>query len=170
MIQDVRGRYASEGEFYPLIHETHDGLDTFAWAASQLWSSEIVGPSGDYLGATQWLPARESPSALRAMVPSVTFSDMCAGCVYQGGAKVLHDLRWVVEDIISAEMRRRGVQVDGRLDLESALAEIPLASHPLIRQYALSYLDWLSHRTAVNRVFHDAARPSRLILPIIRRR
>jgi uncharacterized protein len=30
VIQDVRGRYASEGEFDPMIHETRDGVDTFA--------------------------------------------------------------------------------------------------------------------------------------------
>ena len=34
VIQDVRGRYASEGEFDPMIHETRDGVDTFAWVAA----------------------------------------------------------------------------------------------------------------------------------------
>jgi hypothetical protein len=34
------------------------------------------------------------------MAPSITFSDSYEGCSYQGGAKVLHDLRWVVTDIV----------------------------------------------------------------------
>src|SRR5437764_10892114 len=34
MIQDVRGRYASEGAFDPMFHETRDGVDMFAWAAT----------------------------------------------------------------------------------------------------------------------------------------
>ena len=39
VIQDVRGRYASEGEFDPMIHETRDGVDMVAWAAAQPHSS-----------------------------------------------------------------------------------------------------------------------------------
>ncbi|MCS6938891.1 MAG: CocE/NonD family hydrolase, partial [Roseiflexus sp.] len=95
VVQDVRGRYASEGEFNPHFQETEDGVDAFAWAAAQPWSSGVIGTfGGSYLGCTQWLPAREQPPALRAMAPSVTFSDLYDGCIYQGGAKVLHDLRW----------------------------------------------------------------------------
>ena len=64
VIQDVRGRYASEGTFAPMIQETDDGLDAFAWAAAQPWSNGIVGTfGGSYLGGTQWLPARAQPPA-----------------------------------------------------------------------------------------------------------
>ena len=34
IIQDVRGRYNSEGDFYPFIHEAEDGYDTVEWAAN----------------------------------------------------------------------------------------------------------------------------------------
>jgi putative CocE/NonD family hydrolase len=34
-VQDVRGRFASEGTFNPHFQETRDGVDTIAWAASQ---------------------------------------------------------------------------------------------------------------------------------------
>jgi len=153
--QDVRGRYASEGMFNPHVQETDDGFDAFAWAAAQPWSNGALGTfGGSYLGATQWLPAREQPPALRAMAPSITFSDGHEGCSYQGGAKVLHDLRWVVADIVPAEIERRiarGEQVletDTPLDVDGALTEIPLATHPLIREYASFYLDWLAHPTA----------------------
>jgi putative CocE/NonD family hydrolase len=91
VVQDVRGRYASEGELDPVVHETGAGVDAFAWAAAQPWSRGVVGTfGGSYLGATQWLPARAQPPALRAMAPSVTFSDMYEGSAYQGRAKVLH--------------------------------------------------------------------------------
>jgi len=74
--------------------------------------------------------------------------------MYQGGAKVLHDLRWVVDNIVPAEIERRiahGEKVlesDTPLDVDGALAELPLATHPLIREYAAFYLDWLAHPTA----------------------
>jgi putative CocE/NonD family hydrolase len=153
--QDVRGRYASEGVFNPHIQETQDGVDAFAWAAAQPWSNGVVGTfGGSYLGATQWLPAREQPPALRAMAPSITFSDGYEGCSYQGGAKVLHDLRWVVANIVPAEIERciaRGEQPlasETPLDVDGALTELPLATHSLIREYAAFYLDWLAHPTA----------------------
>jgi putative CocE/NonD family hydrolase len=58
VIQDVRGRYASEGEFYPFLNEIDDGFDTVEWCASQPWSSGKVGMFGrSYVGATQWLAA-----------------------------------------------------------------------------------------------------------------
>lgn len=65
VIQDVRGRYASEGQFNPHFQETQDGVDAFAWAAAQSWSNGTVGTfGGSYLGGTQWLPAREQPPRL----------------------------------------------------------------------------------------------------------
>lgn len=151
--QDVRGRYASEGTFNPHIQETDDGVDIFAWTAVQPWSNGVVGTfGGSYLGGTQWLPAHEQPPALRAMAPAITFSDGYEGCSYQGGAKVLHDLRWVVADIVPAEMERRAAQgeklieSDTPLDVDGALTELPLATHPFIHEYAGFYLDWITHR------------------------
>ena len=46
VIQDVRGRYASDGEFDPYQNEGRDGYDTIEWAAAQPWSNGSVGPSG----------------------------------------------------------------------------------------------------------------------------
>lgn len=62
VIQDVRGRFASEGTFNAHFQERDDGVDAIAWAAAQPWSSGVVGTfGGSYLGCTQWIPARENP-------------------------------------------------------------------------------------------------------------
>ena len=87
MVQDVRGRFASDGEFYTFRHEPDDGYDTIAWAADQPWSSGKVGMFGlSYVGATQWLSAIAAPPALGTIVPVVTASDYHEGWTYQGGA------------------------------------------------------------------------------------
>lgn len=39
VLQDCRGRFASEGEFTPIFNEASDGADTVAWIARQPWSS-----------------------------------------------------------------------------------------------------------------------------------
>lgn len=155
VVQDVRGRYASEGTFNPHIQEVDDGVDMFAWTAIQPWSNGKVGTfGGSYLGGTQLLPARRQPPALQAIAPSVAFSDGYEGCSYQGGAKVLHDLRWVVANIVPAEIERRvargemPLKSDKPLDVDGVFSELPLATHPLIREYASFYREWLTHRTA----------------------
>ena len=75
VIQDVRGRYASAGEFNAYFNEGQDGYDTIEWAAKQPWSNGVVGTLGlSYPGAVQWLAAVEHPPHLRAMVPAMTYS------------------------------------------------------------------------------------------------
>lgn len=156
VVQDVRGRYASEGAFNPMFQETADGVDAYAWAAAQPWSSGAAGGfGGSYMGGTQWLLAREQPPGLRALAPSVTYDDVYDGSAYQGGAKVLHDLRWVVANIVPGEMRRRLARGEavppGAFDLavEEVLAHLPLADYALIRDGAPFYADWLAHPTTL---------------------
>jgi uncharacterized protein len=85
VIQDVRGRFASEGAFVPHFQEPRDGDDAIAWVAAQPWSRGIVGTFGaSYLGGTQWLAACEQPNALRAMASSVTPSDAYEGTIDPG--------------------------------------------------------------------------------------
>ena len=75
VVQDVRGRYASGGEFRPYENEGRDGYDTIEWAARQPWSNGAIGTFGlSYPGAVQWLAAVENPPHLKAMVPAMTFS------------------------------------------------------------------------------------------------
>ncbi len=58
VIQDVRGRNESEGEWMPNFHEVEDGDDTLNWIAAQPWSDGNVGMvGGSYLGYVQWAAA-----------------------------------------------------------------------------------------------------------------
>ena len=91
VVQDVRGRYLSDGVFVPYQNEGRDGYDTIEWAAKQPWSNGKVGTFGlSYPGAVQWLAAVENPPHLAAMVPAMTFSSyrnfFYAGGTFEGGA------------------------------------------------------------------------------------
>ena len=87
IIQDVRGRYASEGEWYTFKHEPDDGYDTVEWAGTLPYSDGKVGMfGGSYVGATQMLAASSHPPHLVAIHPNVTASDYYEGWTYQGGA------------------------------------------------------------------------------------
>jgi len=86
VIQDVRGRYASYGQFTAYEHEGADGYDTIEWAAAQPWSDGRVGTFGlSYPGAVQWLAAVQNPPHLKAMVPAMCFSTIGPQFIYFGG-------------------------------------------------------------------------------------
>ena len=73
IIQDVRGRYASEGELYTFVNEPNDGYDTVEWAAALPYSNGKVGMfGGSYVGATQMLAAIAHPPHLAGICPVVT--------------------------------------------------------------------------------------------------
>ena len=70
IIQDVRGRYTSEGEWYTFKHEPNDGYDTVEWAAALPYSNGKVGMfGGSYVGATQMLAAIANPPHLAGICP-----------------------------------------------------------------------------------------------------
>ena len=55
VVQDCRGKFKSEGDFYPFINERSDGLATLRWIREQPWSDGIIsGWGGSYVGYTQW--------------------------------------------------------------------------------------------------------------------
>jgi putative CocE/NonD family hydrolase len=68
-IQDVRGRYESEGAYVVATHRREDGYDTVDWLVSQPWSNGKVGTAGcSYLGETQVvLAAAKHPSHVAAI-------------------------------------------------------------------------------------------------------
>jgi len=87
IVQDTRGRFASDGEFEPFANEAEDGFDTVEWAAQLPYADGQVGMYGlSYFGFTQWAAALEQPPALKAIVPYVSVGNPLNGWVFRGGA------------------------------------------------------------------------------------
>src|SRR5262249_61901223 len=99
IVQDVRGRYSSDGEWYPFKNESNDGYDTVEWAAALPYSNGKVGMfGGSYVGATQMLAAIAHPLHLAGICPVVTASNYHDGWTYQGGAfEQWFDQNWMTQ-------------------------------------------------------------------------
>jgi len=86
VVQDTRGRYTSEGQYYPLIHEAVDGYDTVEWTATLPWCNGKIGTAGQsYHGATQYLLPHTRPPHLVCQVPISAAANFHASWVYHTG-------------------------------------------------------------------------------------
>ena len=86
-MQDVRGRFSSEGEWYPFDKEAPDGYDTVEWLGAQKWSDGKVGTMGDsYAGSDQAALATLNPPHLSTMIVSVGASNYYHSSMRQNGA------------------------------------------------------------------------------------
>src|SRR3954447_9311472 len=87
-IQDVRGRYASGGEYADIYAaEERDGADAVAWAAEQPWSDGSVGMYGiSYMGHCARLAAVSGARALQAIATATAPNDLIEDHVRRGGA------------------------------------------------------------------------------------
>ena len=158
VIQDSRGRYASEGEFYPFRDDILDGYDTVEWCAAQPWSDGKVGMYGaSYVGATQWLAAISQPPHLKALFPLITASDYHEGWTYQGGAFALgFNESWTMTSLAPDTFQRLmktkpelgeqlGKLLQGVDDMCHWFRQTPLKEFPLFGEAAPYFHDWLAH-------------------------
>ncbi|MDQ0596128.1 putative CocE/NonD family hydrolase [Streptomyces canus] len=110
VLQDTRGRFASEGEREPWTHEESDGYDTVRWAVALPGANGSVGMNGaSHFGNTQWMAALSKPPELKAIAPMVTWSDPDGGLWTRGGAIELGiTADWTLLMGADALMRRHG--------------------------------------------------------------
>lgn len=140
VIQDVRGRGDSEGEFYPFRNERKDGAETIAWLREHPQCNGHIGMYGfSYQGLTQLLAAAEQPEGLVCIAPGMTACDLYRGWFYRNGAfRLSSALAWGIQ-MLRADARRRGLR-DANATLEAAWNNVraqgnhvPYAEHPVLR-------------------------------------
>ncbi len=69
-VQDIRGRFESEGKYVVATNRREDGYDTVEWLIAQDWSNQKVGTAGcSYLGETQVVLAAAKHPAHVTSIP-----------------------------------------------------------------------------------------------------
>ena len=155
VIQDVRGRGGSEGEFYPFRSEGRDGADTVIWLRRHPACNGRIGMYGfSYQGATQLLAAAEQPEGLQCIAPHMTAADLYHGSFYhQGALRLSSALGWGIQ-MLREDAKRKGLRAASDkleaawTDIRAQAIRVPYAEHPAIVDEQLpSYVrDWFSHR------------------------
>jgi uncharacterized protein len=151
VVQDVRGRYSSDGEWYPFKNESNDGYDTVEWAAQLPHSDGRVGMfGGSYVGATQMLAAIAHPPHLAGICPAVTASNYHDGWTYQGGAfEQWFNESWtsgLAQDTLNRAVQRNtnALHYMWKPLSEYTLFEVPKQAEQ-VRTLAPYFDDWLAH-------------------------
>ena len=153
VVQDCRGRYASEGNFYPYKNELTDGYDSVEWAARLPGSNGRVGMTGfSYVGATQLLAAVMAPPSLASITPAFTASQYYDGWTYNGGAFSLAFIGYWAT-LLGLETAQRAGDLEAYIGLSAALGNAPNWYHtlpvadypPLQTDYVPYFKDWVEH-------------------------
>ncbi len=149
IVQDARGRFASDGDWYPFKYEAQDTYDTVEWAAALPYANGKVGMVGiSYVGVPELLGAAAAPPHLVAIFPGITASDYHANWIYQGGALCQAFAQGWSRFFSAGELSRRASKAP-----ELSLVEwlrLPAARHPALESFSATdlapyYRDWIAH-------------------------
>lgn len=158
IVQDVRGRYESEGRWIPIKNDPNDGFDTVKWIAGQPWSDGNIGTAGtSYGGATQHALAISNPPNLKTMIPVDAMSNFGRYGMRHNGAFELRWFNWVatlgnstVTQSAAAASLRAAVDpaaapalVDMGTRVREYVRGLPFRSGTTALQHAPDYEKWL---------------------------
>ncbi|HEV2365876.1 MAG TPA: CocE/NonD family hydrolase [Caulobacteraceae bacterium] len=140
VVQDVRGRYGSEGRWRPLADDGADAADLFAWIAGQPWSDGKVGMVGtSYCGGTQHAAALAEAPHLAAVVPVDAMCNPGRFGIRYAGAFELRWLNWAVT-VGNPNIAAPELSVDPANDKRSHAAAVERASSDAAGRKALAAL------------------------------
>ncbi|HLF78684.1 MAG TPA: CocE/NonD family hydrolase [Dehalococcoidia bacterium] len=149
VVQDVRGRYKSEGVWHMLTDDANDGVDTCAWIGQQAWSNGKVGMFGtSYPGGLQHIVALAGAPELKTVIPVDAVSNMGQRGMRYDGAFELRFWNWVMTG--GNDVSWRGLNSPARPALAEMsrvrrdyLVNLPLRPGTTPLKHAPEYEEWL---------------------------
>ena len=157
VVQDTRGRFASQGDFNANFQEIEDGVDCYAWVAKQPWCNGRIGTFGaSYLGQSQWLAAPHMPEAVKAMDVLIAPVDHYFDVAYRGGVINLGSmLFWASMMALGEQGRRLTIGKATPHDLQKQVTDfehlaqlydtLPLANMAHLQGVSPHFFNWLAH-------------------------
>jgi len=150
IVQECRGTFTSDGEWYPFRDDIKDGYDAVEWAASLTYSNGKVGMWGmSYVGMTQLLAAIAAPPHLVGIFPVETGSNPHEDWFYHGGA-LAQSFTSSWASVFATDALNRRVWANLATTLQESVKKLPLTSYPFLKvgnteTLAPYYFDWLAH-------------------------
>lgn len=125
VVQDCRGRFESEGHWYPFFAEQQDGYDMLAWIHQQPWSNGKVGMFGPSYNALVQFAAMQGGGAplVTSLIPTFVHGDAWERGWYTGGVFYLFNSVWWACTTAGRGDKRGGL--DG-VDLDKFYRQLPL--------------------------------------------
>lgn len=97
VLQDVRGRCASEGAWEPFINEMDDGGDTLDWIAAQPWCNGNIGAyGGSYEGYMQFPLAFNNHPNFKCIMTYIPGGSVFRDLLRRGGALRHSLISWMM--------------------------------------------------------------------------
>lgn len=143
VIQDVRGRCDSDGDWYPFFNEGPDGYDTIEWIAKQSWCNGKIGMmGGSYAGWVQWAAVREKPPHLTTMVSTAAGGYFLKELPFVNGIPSLAMLGWL--HLVGG--RTLQMEVSSAIDWKKVFYHLPLKTmDEILGRTNTVWKEWLSH-------------------------
>ena len=160
VFQDVRGRFSSEGDFYPFrddgLGKRKDGHDTVKWASEQSWSNGRIGTiGGSYSGATQYQMLSDPPPQLVTQFVRQSSSDYHNEWVYRSGALELgFNFSWTVRHTSTHAQKwapsGKSQQYEKYMEytfqhMRDLMRKLPLTDFKKLFDLSPWYQDWLNN-------------------------
>ena len=169
VVQDVRGRFKSEGVWRRFYDDPNDTLDTGNWLERQPWSNGKFGMTGcSYVGGTQHVAALTQPPVkqLATVIPEDATSNMGLAEMRNNGAFELRMFNWIFTNgPASAGVREPGLK--GVLDEMTEnrlkyLAMLPIRPGTTPLKLIPEYEEWLIEAMKAGRANDDFWRMNRI--------
>jgi putative CocE/NonD family hydrolase len=150
VVNDVRGRYASEGSWHMLVDDPKDGYDILEWIGTQPWCNGKVGTFGtSYVGGTQHALACARPPSLSCMIPVDSVSNVGIAGFRHGGAFELRFMNWIfttgapnARTALADPALKAALEQNGKL-MPQHLLHLPIRPNTTPLKQVPEYESWL---------------------------
>jgi putative CocE/NonD family hydrolase len=150
VLNDVRGRYASEGEWRMIVDDPNDGFDIVEWIGKQPWCNGKIGTFGtSYVGGTQHALACARPPYLACMIPVDSLSNTGIAGIRHSGAYELRFMNWIftigapnAQAALADPKLREALVENGKL-MPQHLLHLPIRPATTALKHVPEYERWL---------------------------